>query len=98
MSRIAHEKFDRSPTRASSIEDVLQQIEVEYLEMPGLSHHGSAGAAAMGARQHDVQTRLGHAGPARHPATHPAGGVCQSRDVQQAACRVEAWWRSRRAR
>ena len=37
MSRIAHEKFDHSPTRVPSIEDVLQQIEVEYLEMPGLS-------------------------------------------------------------
>ena len=37
MSRIAHEKYDHSPTRVPSIEDVLQQIEVEYLEMPGLS-------------------------------------------------------------
>ena len=37
MSRIAHEKSDHSPTRVPSIEDVLQQIEAEYLEMPGLS-------------------------------------------------------------
>ena len=37
MSRIAHEKFDHSPTRALSIEDVLQQIEAEYQEMPGLT-------------------------------------------------------------
>ena len=37
MSRSAHEKFDHSPARVPSIEDVLQQIEAEYLEMPGLS-------------------------------------------------------------
>ena len=37
MSRIAHEKVNHSPTRVPSIEDVLQQIEAEYRQMPGLS-------------------------------------------------------------
>ena len=37
MSRSAHENFHHSPTRGPNIADVLQQIEAEYLEMPGLS-------------------------------------------------------------
>ena len=39
MSRIANEQFHHSPspTRPPNIADVMQQIEAEYREMPGLS-------------------------------------------------------------
>jgi len=37
MSRIADERLNHSPTHPSNIVDVVQQIEAEYREMPGLS-------------------------------------------------------------
>lgn len=37
MSRVASDKVQRLPTCVPSIADVLEQIEVEYREMPGLS-------------------------------------------------------------
>ena len=37
MSRIPDEQFHHSPTRVPSTADVLQRIEAEYREMPGLS-------------------------------------------------------------
>ena len=74
MSRIANEQFDHSPnpTRPPNIADVVRQIEAEYPGDARIEHHGSAGAAAMGARQDDLQTRPRHAGPPRRPETHPA--------------------------
>jgi DNA-binding IclR family transcriptional regulator len=37
MSRIGNDRVQRFPTRVPSIADVLQRIEAEYREMPGLS-------------------------------------------------------------
>ena len=50
MSRIANEQLNHSPTRPPNIVDVVHQIEAEYRRDARIERHGSAGAAAMGAR------------------------------------------------